>query len=599
MIKDIKKNLLVVRYVFKYCPLYALFTLIYIAIDAFLSIQKVLLIGKAVSLVETLIKSSTIEYKDLIKIIVIYIVIVIVCTIYTTIYNSYIKGYYRINYIRNMRREMYMKSKIVDYENFDDPTFYDMYSRAMRDGTFRGIRVFEDITVLISSLVNTIAMGTFIIISNPILIIIIVVSVLIRLIIGNKVNKNVHNYETEIETSRRMYGYVKRTFYQERFAAEIKCTDVGELLIDNCHKAQDFIDEKCIKTYKKNTLLNSISSVVTNVLELGLVYVFLVLQLFKGMGIPVFSEVVTATKQFSSNFFNMANFINKIKMNAMYIDYFIDYMNYKPKLETLGTVELKEEFKELTVKNVDFKYPLNDKLSLSNVNMKIKKGETIAIVGLNGAGKTTLVKLLLKFYNPSSGEILYNDINIKDVKEDSIRGKYSIVFQDYRIYSVSIGENILMRKIQNDEDREKVWTALDYVGMKEKIEKFPDGIDTMCTREFRVDGAEFSGGELQRLVIARAFASNADIYILDEPTSNLDPLAERRINQLIIEKASDKAVILIAHRLSTVVDADRIVLIEYGKIIEEGSHDELMEKRGRYFEMFTTQGKLYFNKKTD
>ena len=154
---------------------------------------------------------------------------------------------------------MYMKSKIVDYENFDDPTFYDMYSRAMRDGTFRGIRVFEDITVLISSLVNTIAMGTFIIISNPILIIIIVVSVLIRLIIGNKVNKNVHNYETEIETSRRMYGYVKRTFYQERFAAEIKCTDVGELLIDNCHKAQDFIDEKCIKTYKKNTLLNSIS----------------------------------------------------------------------------------------------------------------------------------------------------------------------------------------------------------------------------------------------------------------------------------------------------------------------------------------------------
>ena len=484
MIKDIKKNLLVVRYVFKYCPLYALFTLIYIAIDAFLSIQKVLLIGKAVSLVETLIKSSTVEYKDLIKIIVIYIAIVIVCTIYTTIYNSYIKGYYRINYIRNMRREMYMKSKIVDYENFDDPTFYDMYSRAMRDGTFRGIRVFEDITVLISSLVNTIAMGTFIIISNPILIIIIVVSVLIRLIIGNKVNKNVHNYETEIETSRRMYGYVKRTFYQERFAAEIKCTDVGELLIDNCHKAQDFIDEKCIKTYKKNTLLNSISSVVTNVLELGLVYVFLVLQLFKGMGIPVFSEVVTATKQFSSNFFNMANFINKIKMNAMYIDYFIDYMNYKPKLETLGTVELEEEFKELTIKNVDFKYPLNDKLSLSNVNMKIKKGETIAIVGLNGAGKTTLVKLLLKFYNPSSGEILYNGTNIKDVKEDSIRGKYSIVFQDYRIYSVSIGENILMRKIQNDEDREKIWTALDYVGMKEKIEKFPDGIDTMCTREF-------------------------------------------------------------------------------------------------------------------
>lgn len=599
MIKDIKKNLLVVKYVFKFCPLYAFYTLIYIAVDAFLAIQKVLLIGKAVSLVETLIKSSIVEYTDLVMTIVKYLVIVIVCTIYTTIYTSYIKGYYRINYIRNIRKEMYLKSKIVDYENFDDPAFYDMYSRAMRDGTSRGIRVYEDITVLISSLVNTIAMGTFIVISNPILILIIVISVIARLIIGNKVNKNIHNFETEIETSRRMYGYVKRTFYQERFAAEIKCTDVGELLIDNCHKAQDFIDEKCIATYKKNTVFNSISTIITNILELGLVYVFLVLELFNGMGIPVFSEIVTATKQFSQNFFSMANFINKIKMNAMYIDYFIDYMNYKPKLETLGTVELNEDFKELTVKNVDFKYPLNDKLSLSNVNMKIRKGETIAIVGLNGAGKTTLVKLLLKFYNPTSGEILYNDTNIKDVKEDSIRSKYSIVFQDYRIYSVSIGENILMRKIKTEEDKVKIWTALDYVGMKEKIEKFPDGIDTMCTREFRMDGAEFSGGELQRLAIARAFASNADIYILDEPTSNLDPLAERRINQLIIEKASDKAVVLIAHRLSTVVDADRIVLIEYGKIIEEGSHEELMQKHGRYHEMFTTQGKLYFNKKTD
>lgn len=597
MIKDIKKNILVVKYVFRYCPFYALFTLLFIACNTFMSIQKIFLIGEAVSLVESLINKGLVEYTGFIIIIAKYLGIVIVCTIYTSFYNSYVKGYYRINYIKMMRKEMYKKAKNVDYENFDDPTFYDMYSRAMRDGITRGIRVFEDITTLISSLVNTIAMGTFIVVSNPYLIIIIIVSVIIRLIIGNKVNKNIHSYETEIETSRRMYGYVKRTFYQERFAAEIKCTNVGEILIDNCHKAQDFIDEKCISTYKKNTLLNSISTVITNVLELGLVYVFLVYQLFNGMGIPSFSEIVTATKQFSQNFYSMASFFNKIKMNAMYIDYFIEYMNYKPKLETLGTEELNEELKELTVENVDFKYPANDRLSLSNININIKKGETIAIVGLNGAGKTTLVKLLLKFYNPTSGKVLYNGKDIKDVKENEIRSKYSIVFQDYRIYGVTIGENILMRKVETEEDEKRIWTALEYVGMKEKIENFADGINTMCTREFRTDGAEFSGGELQRLVIARAFASNADIYILDEPTSNLDPLAERRVNQLIIEKASDKAVIIIAHRLSTVVDADRIILIEYGKIIEEGNHEELMRLKGKYFEMFSTQGNLYFNNK--
>ncbi len=597
MIKDIKKNLLVVKYVFKYCPLYALFTIAYIVFNTFLAVQKVILIGDAVLFVEKLIESGGNDYSELLRLIIKYLVIVVICATYTSIYNTYIKGYYRINYIKMMRRTMYLKAKIVDYENFDDPTFYDMYSRAMRDGIRRGIIVFEDITTLISSLANTIAMGTFIVINNPLLIIIIVFSVIIRLIIGQRVNKNVHNYETEIETSRRMYGYVKRTFYQERFAAEIKCTNIGELLIDNCHKAQDFIDKKCIKTYKKNTILESISSFATNILEMGLVYIFLVYKLFNGLGISEFSSVITATKQFSQNFFNMANFINKIKMNAMYIDYFIEFMNYEPKLETLGTEEVNEEFKELEVQNVDFKYPLNDRLSLDNVNMKIKKGETIAIVGLNGAGKTTLVKLLLKFYHPTNGSILYNGKDIRNAKEDSIRSKYSIVFQEYRIYGVTIAENILMRKVKSEEDVKKIWTALDYVGMKEKIEKLPEGINTMCTREFRTDGAEFSGGELQRLVIARAFASNADIYILDEPTSNLDPLAERKINQLIIEKATDKAVILIAHRLSTVVDADKIILIEYGKIIEKGSHEELMNKHGRYYEMFTTQGKLYLNRK--
>ena len=274
-------------------------------------------------------------------------------------------------------------------------------------------------------------------------------------------------------------------------------------------------------------------------------------------------------------------------------------MNYKPKLETIGTEDLDDKFESLEVKNVSFAYPKNNNNALTNINLKLERKEKIAIVGLNGAGKTTLIKLLLKFYNPKEGDILYNGKSIKNAKEDVLRKKYAIVFQDYRIYGVTIGENILMRKIANEEDEKRVWTALEYVGMKEKITKLPQGINTICTREFRSDGAVFSGGELQRIAIARAFASNADIFILDEPTSNLDPLAEKRINNLIIEKAKDKAVILIAHRLSTVVDADRIILIEYGKIVEEGTHAELIEKKGKYFEMFTTQSYLYKSNKGD
>ena len=224
-------------------------------------------------------------------------------------------------------------------------------------------------------------------------------------------------------------------------------------------------------------------------------------------------------------------------------------------------------------------------------SLEIKRGDKLAIVGLNGAGKTTLIKLFLKFYNPNEGEIYYNNQTIRETKEDVIRRKYSIIFQDFRLYDVSIAENVLMREVKTEEDEKIVWKALDLVGLKEKVEALEQGIYTLYSREF--NGVEFSGGERQKLAIARVFASNADIYILDEPTSSLDPLAERDINRLIMEKSQDKTIIIIAHRLSTVVDANRIILMEYGKIIEDGTHHQLLMERGKYYKMFSTQAALY------
>ncbi len=593
MFKDIKKNFQVVKYVFKFCPLYALFTLFYIICNTISTLAKVYLIQELVGLVEGIIKSNEIVYTKIIMCISIYILIVLICNIYTSIYASYIKGKYRIIFIKSMRMLMFRKAKDVDYESFDNPDFYDAYSRAMRDGTTRGIVVYEDLTNFISSLVNVLALGTIIFVADPILIIIIFVSVIIRLLLSHQVNKNTNKLDKEIERDKRMYGYVNRTFYQDRFAAEIKTTSIGDLLIEKCNEAQMSIDSKHIAVSKKNLVLKVLSSMVSNALEMAGSYVYLVYKLFNDLTIPTFSSLITASTQFGVNLYNMADIFVKIKNNAMYIDFFLEYINYKPKLEKTGTEHLDNSFEKIEIRNVSFKYPNFDRFALDNINITLRKGEKIAIVGLNGAGKTTLIKLLLKFYNPTGGSILYNNQDIRNVIEDEIRSKYSIVFQEYKIYGVTIGENILMRKVKTKEDEDIIWKALENVGMKEKIEKYPDKLNTMCTREFRNDGAEFSGGELQRLVIARAFASGGDICVLDEPTSNLDPLAERKINQLIMEKAQDKAIILIAHRLSTVVDADKIILIEYGKIIEEGNHDELMNKKGKYYEMFTTQGLLY------
>ena len=243
-----------------------------------------------------------------------------------------------------------------------------------------------------------------------------------------------------------------------------------------------------------------------------------------------------------------------------------------------------------------FQYPITDKYAINDMSLEIKKGQRIAIVGDNGSGKTTLMKLLLSFYYPTEGEILINGYDYKDLSTKQIRSKYSIVFQDFQIYAVTIAENVLMRRVETKEDEELVWSALKNVGIDEKVRKFKNGIHTLVTREFDKDGVSFSGGERQRLAIARVFASNKDIYILDEPTSALDPLAEERINKLIISNAKDKTMIIIAHRLSTVVDADIIYLVREGQILESGSHKQLMELNGRYAYMFNVQKKLYEEK---
>lgn len=595
MIKDLMKNFKVVKYVFKFCPMYVFFTILFIIANTIQVLAKVYLIEYIVEVVSNAItKENPInDFNDVLISLAIYLGIIVVTTLVKSYYNTVLRGKYRFVYYGAMQQLMFKKARKVDYADFDNPEFYDMYSRALGDGTSRGIRVYEDITNFVSSIVNTIALGTYIVLSDYFLIFVVLFSVIVRIIIANIVNKNTHKFDKEVEPDRRMYGYVNRTFYQQRFAAEIKTTPIGELLIEKCHEAQHNIDDKLIKTYKKNTALESVSAVVSNLFEHGAIYIYLTHQLFQGLKISRLSSMLSAATQFSQNLYDAASFFNRVKLNSLYIDFFLDYMNYEPKLEEAGKKDIEGKFERLKFDNVTFRYPNTDFDATKDINLEIKRGDKISIVGLNGAGKTTLIKLLYKFYNPDKGEIYYNNQTIRETKEDVIRRKYSVIFQDFRLYAVTIAENVLMRKLETKDDEAIVWDALEKVGLKEKIKNLPDGIHTIYSREFGREGAVLSGGEGQKLAIARVFASNADIYILDEPTSSLDPIAERDINNLIISKSKDKTIIIIAHRLSTVVDTDRILLIEYGKIIEEGTHQELIAKQGKYYEMFKTQAALY------
>lgn len=226
--------------------------------------------------------------------------------------------------------------------------------------------------------------------------------------------------------------------------------------------------------------------------------------------------------------------------------------------------------------------------------MKIEAGQKVAFVGENGAGKSTLIKLLMRLYDVTEGSIEYGGTDIRNYGTDQYRDIFGSVFQDYQIYASSVRENVMMDSSHHEEEK-RVRDALEQSGFLERLLTLPKGLDTMLTREFAQDGVQLSGGEAQKVAIARLFAKKERMHIaiLDEPSSALDPKAEYELNQNIMNKAGDATVIFISHRLSTTRDADCIYMFENGEIVEHGTHQQLMESNGQYAEMFQCQAKYY------
>lgn len=589
--KSIRNNFLVLKFVFKFCPFLVVFTIINIITSVVKTLLEVIIIAKAITLI-----TEQVNINIIINGLLIYIIGIAICVGYNTIYDNYIVLKNRIVYQKNIQEYMFKKVKYIDMALYDDPTFYDRFSRTMRDSIWRGYRAFNLIKNFIINIATTIALGSFIIVNDPILIIIIIISSIISVIALTKSNLVGYNNFKNIETEDRFMWYVNRIFYRQENAAELKTTNVSNLLIEKYQENIQTINKKTIRSYKKMAKYNVITCFSSNIISGLGSYLVLLYRLAKHIiDIASFTTMINALTKFHGKVLELANLITSLKNNALYVEDFIWMLEYNPEVEQRRK-NIKFQFDSITLNDVSFRYPNTDQDVLNNISMKALKGKKIAIVGVNGSGKTTLMKLLLNFYQVTKGSISLNEYNYNELDASQIRNEYSIIFQDFKIYAVTIAENILMRRVQSKEDEEIVWKALKSVGLDKKVKSLIKGIYTEVTREFDRDGANFSGGERQRLVIARVFASQKDIYILDEPTSSLDPISEERINKLIIENAKDKTMFIIAHRLSTVVDVDYIYLIDNGKIRECGTHHELMALNKRYALMFNTQKHLYEEK---
>jgi ATP-binding cassette subfamily B protein len=279
--------------------------------------------------------------------------------------------------------------------------------------------------------------------------------------------------------------------------------------------------------------------------------------------------------------------------NGLFVEYLRTFLEYKEKIpEDYQGADPGTEIKSVEFRDVSFSY--KDKEVLSHLNMEFRGNKTYALVGHNGAGKTTLIKLLLRFYDPTSGQILLNGRDIREYDLKKYRALFATAFQDHRMFSMSVMDNVMMGEDIPENEREKrVTEALKLAGAYDKVMSLKDGINTTLTREFDDEGAELSGGEFQKIVVARAFVKNCPFKIFDEPSSALDPIAEAKLFDNIYDTCADNTLVFISHRLSSVQNADWVYLLSDGTVKEAGTHAMLMEQGGLYADMYTKQAQNY------
>ena len=518
------------------------------------------------------------------------------------VYNIIVEAYFQIRYpvlqlkiSEHLQKMIFKKSGEVELACYEDKEFYDKFIKAANDLNNRFWQVIGSMTGLVSFLLSLSLNALFVLTIDPLLFVFAIFPAVVTFFLGKKRNKVQHEYDMKRQEEERQRDYTKRTFYLNDFAKEMRLTNIYRVMFGRFDKAVKniiaYIQKYGLKLATIDYIMSESGEVIS---EMGAMLYAVYCTFISGTMLYGDAFVVVNSISMLTYFFsNFTSRFMRLHENSLYVDTIKEYLDYEPKI-TGGELSAPRHG-DLELKNVSFRYSGHDANVLHDVNIKINHGEKIALVGHNGAGKSTLVKLLLRLYDPTAGEITYDGRNIKDyvlVGDDGYRERFSTVFQDFKLFSMSVAENVMMRKLR-DGDEERVVSALQDSGVYDKIMSFDNGIDTVLTREFDDKGEVLSGGEGQKVSIARAFTKDSEIVILDEPSSALDPIAEYKMYESMMRVTENRSVVFISHRLSSAVLADRIYLLENGRVIEEGSHRELMEQNGKYAEMFGLQAQNY------
>lgn len=499
-----------------------------------------------------------------------------------------------------INKMLFDKATEVELACYEDSEFYNQFTLAMKDAGEKVSSVLELGAAIAVGFIAALFSLYYMFSIDHFVIIFVLGPVIGNFVFGRKLNKRIYEQNQEnVPYSRRM-DYVNRVMYLPDYAKELRMTKVFQVLKTIYIEGYSGILSNIRKYAPGKINLAIWRNIFTfAVIFQGVIYYSLYRALVShSIRLSDFVVLFSAMDTVAWILIQLSNYIISNYQNSLYIANFKRFLEYEPVISErqegrTPDTEFGRGEAELVFQNVSFVYKGQQEPTLKNISMTIHHKEKIAIVGHNGAGKTTFTKLLMRLYDPTEGSITYHGEDIRELNLAEYRALYASAFQDYQVFAMTVAENVLMRKPEGEKDYELVKEALINAGIWQKVEGLAKGMDTILTKEFAEDGAVLSGGELQKIAVARVFARDYQIAVFDEPSSALDPIAEYRLYESIMKACEDKTVIFISHRLSTAVLADRIYLFENGEIAEQGSHKELMEKQGLYAEMFTKQAEKY------
>ncbi len=505
---------------------------------------------------------------------------------------------YEIKFEGFLNKMIFEKAQQVELGCYENPEFFDNYNRAtwvIEKGAYK--RIIEGSAWTIGSIVSIISLAIYLYNIDPILLVVIVCPIIVMYFQFRRNNVEFEK-EKEMTPFERQKDYTKRTVLLKDFAKEIKTTNIFKVVNRRFKEAID-TNIKLIKKYGwKIAVLEMFSDFFGEIIPIAGGFGYGCYRLIVQGDLPIseFSVLVSAITNCRNKLNQLARYFTMQQKQCLWVQNLREFLAYEPKIQG-GEIE-PTEFESLEFRNVSFCYSGNKRNTLTNVSFKINKGESIAVVGHNGAGKTTLSKLIMRLYDVDEGEILYNGINIKEYDLIKYREKFASVFQDYRIFAMTVAENVLIEEV-DENNISLAQKALRQSGVYDKILSLEEKENSILTREFDEEGVLLSGGESQKVTIARMFAKNFDLAILDEPSSALDPVAETKMYDSLMEGTKDKTVIYISHRLSSATRSDNILVFAHGELIESGKHEELMELNGEYCKMFTLQASGYREEESD